>query len=86
LIQKAYLRFQQNQMIHLFGLMKVKEEFFASGSFRVGNGVETYFGKIHGWGDSPLASQYPSLYNIVQCKQASIANVLSQVLLNIGFR
>jgi hypothetical protein len=33
-----------------------------------------------------LAQQYPSLYSIVQRKQDSIANVLSNNPLNISFR
>ena len=37
-------------------------------------------------GDEPLASQYPSLYNIVHHKNVLVANVLAQVPLNIGFR
>lgn len=37
-------------------------------------------------GDTPLAHQYPSLYNIVQRKSVLVATVLSSVPLNIGFR
>jgi hypothetical protein len=34
--------------------------------------------------DSPLSSQYPSLYNIVRHKHVRVAEVLSNVPLNIG--
>jgi hypothetical protein len=37
-------------------------------------------------GDTPLAQQYPSSYDIVQRKNVSIANVLNHTTLNIGFR
>jgi hypothetical protein len=37
-------------------------------------------------GNLPLAQQYPSLYNIAQRKQVSVADVMSQTPLNIGFR
>jgi hypothetical protein len=65
--------------------MKFKEEFFVRGSFKVGNGVETCFWEDTWLGNSPLANYCPSLNNIVQCKQVSVANVLSPVPLNIGF-
>jgi hypothetical protein len=68
------------------GLMKVKEEFFERGKFKIGNRVETRFWEETWLGNSPLAHQYPSLYNIVQRKEVSVAQVLSQVPLNIGFR
>jgi hypothetical protein len=37
-------------------------------------------------GNLLLAQQYPSLYTIAQRKQVSVASVLSQTPLNIGFR
>jgi hypothetical protein len=36
--------------------------------------------------DKPLAQQYATLYNIVHHKEISVAHVMSQVPLNIGFR
>lgn len=68
------------------GLMKVKVTFFQRVMFLVGNGATTRF-----WGDTwlgevPLALQYPSLYNIVQCKEDYVATVLQSVSLNIQFR
>jgi hypothetical protein len=68
------------------GLMKVKDDFFERGSFNVGNGESIRFWEDTWLGDTPLAHQYSSLYNIVQRKQVSLANVMAQVPLNIGFR
>jgi hypothetical protein len=48
--------------------MKVKEEFFDRASFKVGNGVGTNFWEKTWLGNSTLAIQYPSPYNIIQCK------------------
>ena len=43
-------------------------------------------GKIIGWGDKPLSRQYPTLYNIAQRKEVSVASIMSHNPLNIGFR
>ena len=48
------------------GLMRIKQEFFDRGFFKVGNGLSTRFWEDTWLGDSPLQSQYPSLYNITQ--------------------
>jgi hypothetical protein len=45
---------------------------------------EFVLGKIYG-SDSPLASQYPTLYNIVRHKDVLVEDVLEQRQLNIGF-
>jgi hypothetical protein len=66
--------------------MKLKDDFFERGSFIIGNGENACFWEDTWLGNSPLAHQYPSLYNIVQRKQVSVANVMSQMPLNIGFR
>jgi hypothetical protein len=68
------------------GLMKVKEEFFARGKFKVGNGANTRFWEDTWLGDKPLSMQYPSLYGIVQRKQVTVATVLGHNSLNIAFR
>ena len=69
------------------GLMKVKNEFLERGSFVVGNGEKTRFWEDIWLGDKPLASQYPSLYNIVHRKQVSVADVLSHAPPpNLSFR
>jgi hypothetical protein len=68
------------------GLMKLKDDFFERASFTIGNGESTRFWEDTWMGNLPLAQQYPSLYTIAQRKQVSVASVLSQTPLNIGFR
>jgi hypothetical protein len=63
----------------------MKDKFFSRGSFNLGNGMDTRFWEDPWLGDKPLAQQYPSLYNIMQQKQVSVANVLHNPL-NISFR
>jgi hypothetical protein len=67
-------------------IMEVKEEFFARGSFIVGNGESVRFWEDIWLGDRPLSAQYPSLFNIARHKNISVASVLAQVPLNIEFR
>jgi hypothetical protein len=66
--------------------MKVKDDFFREGSFKIGNVVSTRFLEDTWLGDTPLSHQYASLYNIVQRENVSVANVLSHSPLNIEFR
>ena len=66
--------------------MKTKVAFFSRTKFIVGNGREIRFWEDTWLGDSPLALQYPSLYNIAQRKEVSVATVLGSVPLNIQFR
>jgi hypothetical protein len=68
------------------GIIKCRDEFFKRGSFVIGDGRITRFWEDTWLGDSPLSSQYPSLYNIVRHKHVRVADVLSNVPLNIGFR
>jgi len=69
------------------GLMRVKEDFFIRGSFKIGNGETTRFWEDTWLGDSPLMNQYPLLYNIVQQQHASVHDVLHNAPpLNLGFR
>jgi hypothetical protein len=49
--------------------MNVKNNFFARGSFELGNGMNTRFWEDVWLGEKPLAEQYPSLYNIVNPKK-----------------
>jgi hypothetical protein len=62
--------------------------FFYRGSFTIGNGEATRFWEDMWLGTTPLSHQYLSLslYNITQRKNASVANVMSHVPLNVGFR
>jgi hypothetical protein len=68
------------------GLMRVKEEFFNRGFFQIGNGMNTRVCEDIWLGKTPLANQYPSLYNIVRHKDVRVAHVLAQTPLNISFR
>ena len=68
------------------GIMGVKHEFFKHISFTLGNGEGIRFWEANLLGDSPLAIQYPSLYNIVRYKNVLVAHVLSQAQPNIQFR
>jgi len=67
-------------------LMRVKDDFFKRGSFNIGDGLQTRFWEDIWLGDVPLAQQYPSLYNIVQRKDVTVASALSHLPLSIGFR
>jgi hypothetical protein len=68
------------------GLMRVKLAFFNRTKFFVGNGNSTRFWEDTWLGETPLAIQYPSLYNIVQRRDAYVATVLQSNPLNIQFR
>jgi hypothetical protein len=68
------------------GLMRVKNDFFQRGFFEVGDGLTVRFWEDIWLGDTSLAQQYPSLYNIVQRKNVLVANVLANAPLNIVFR
>ena len=66
--------------------MCVTEDFLSRGFFKIGNRTSTRFWEDIWLGDTPLAQQYPLLYNIVQRKDVSIPSVISHNPLNIGFR
>jgi hypothetical protein len=66
--------------------MKVKEDCFSRGSFKIGSGEGVRFWEDIWLGKKTLASQYPQLYNIVHHKHDTAAAVMSSIPLNIGFR
>jgi hypothetical protein len=66
--------------------MRVKNDFFSRGYFKIGDGSSVRFWEDIWLGDTSLAQQYPSLYNIVQRKNVMVAPVLAQTPLNISFR
>jgi hypothetical protein len=66
--------------------MRVKEDFFTRGSFILGDGSSIRFLEDTWLGETPLAAQYPSLYNIVRHKDQTVANTFASVPLNIEFR
>ena len=66
--------------------MRVKSSYFNRTKFIIGNGTTTHFWEDTWLGETPLALQYPSLYSIVQRREAYVATVLQSVPLNIQFR
>jgi hypothetical protein len=67
------------------GIMGVKNEFFQSSSFIIGDGLATRFLEDVWLGNTSLANHNPTLYNIVRIKIVLVADVLNQTLLNIMF-
>uniref|UniRef100_A0A453CTJ0 Uncharacterized protein n=1 Tax=Aegilops tauschii subsp. strangulata TaxID=200361 RepID=A0A453CTJ0_AEGTS len=68
------------------GLMRTKDLFFCRVKFLVGNGMLTRFGEDTWLGETPLAVQYPTLYNIVQRKEVYVGTVFQTIPLDIQFR
>ena len=66
--------------------MRVKPLFFNRTKFILGNGTATRFWEDTWLGETPLALQYPFLYNIVQRRDAYVATVMQSIPLNIQFR
>jgi hypothetical protein len=66
-------------------LKRVKDEFFHRGSIKIGDGTSVRFWKDIWFGDTPLALQYSSLFNIVQQKNVLVSTVFVQTPLNIIF-
>ena len=66
--------------------MRVKPLFFNKAKILVGDGANTRFWEDTWLGETPLALQYPTLYNIVQRREAYVASVLQSMPLNISFR
>ena len=66
--------------------MRIKATFFNRTRCIVGNGNDTRFWEDKWLGDTPLATQYPSLYRIVQRREALVATVMQSIPLNIQFR
>ena len=65
--------------------MKIKDLFIRFGSFQVKNGIQTRFWEDIWLGESPLKSQYPTLYNVVRRKNGTVA-ILGSTALHITFR
>jgi hypothetical protein len=57
--------------------MHVKDDLFARGHFKLGDGSAVRFWKDVWLGDKTLAYQYPSLYHIVQHRNVLVADVLA---------
>jgi hypothetical protein len=65
--------------------MKGKEAFLRYGSFHLQNGKQIQFWEDKWLGNYSFQHQYPSLYNIVRRKYATMEGVLSTVPLNVSF-
>jgi hypothetical protein len=68
------------------GLMKIKNDLLRMGKFTVSDGSQTRFWEDAGLDNTPFKSQYPSLYNIVRKKSATVATILRSNPLNVHFR
>jgi hypothetical protein len=68
------------------GLMEVKDLVLERGRFKVQDGAQTRFWEDLWIGNEPLMKRFPTLYNIVRKKNASVAQVLSTSPLNVSFR
>lgn len=67
------------------GSVNMRSAFFHRAKFIIGSGESTRFWKDTWLGKTPLAIQYPALYNIVQRKEAYVATILQSTPLNIQF-
>jgi hypothetical protein len=65
--------------------MNVKEDFLNMDNFDVHDARQTRFWDDSWLGATPLKQQYPNLYNIVQRKSATVAEVFNSRPLNITF-
>jgi hypothetical protein len=70
----------------LVGLMNAKPSFLRYGSFLLNNGKQIRFWENKWLGNFSFQQQYPSLFNIVQKRSDTVAQVLSTIPLSISFR
>ncbi|WVZ64383.1 hypothetical protein U9M48_013904 [Paspalum notatum var. saurae] len=68
------------------GLPKVRENFLRCGTFTIRDGSRTRFWEDIWVESNPLKDQFLSLYNIVHYPHKAVANVFSQMPINITFR
>jgi hypothetical protein len=68
------------------GLMKVKETFLNHEPFHLNNDKQIRFWEDRWLGNLSFQYQYPTLYNLVRRKSATVESVLSAVPLNVSFR
>jgi hypothetical protein len=66
--------------------MKAKEAFLRHRSFRLENEKQIWFWKDKWLNNYSFQHQYPSLYNIVRRKYATVEDLFSTVPLNVYFR
>ena len=68
------------------GLMKIKDEVLAKGSFEIKDGSKARFWEDTWAGELPFKVKYPSIYNIVCDPHATVAKILATRPLNLSFR
>jgi hypothetical protein len=68
------------------GLMHIKDEVLAKGSFIIKDGTSTRFWDDTWIGDKPRKDTYPTLYHIARDRHVTVSKVLSSRPLNISFR
>ena len=68
------------------GLLKVKDDLLAGGSFKVQNGKGTRFWEDVWIGEKALSKSHPNLYRLARRKDDMVANVLRTIPLNVSFR
>jgi hypothetical protein len=66
--------------------MEVKKLMLERGRFKVQDRAQTRFWEDVWIGQEPLMKRFPSLYNIMRKKNATVAQVLSTTPLNVSFR
>jgi hypothetical protein len=66
--------------------MKAKANFLIHGSFLLNNRKQIRFWEDKWLGNYSFQEQYPSLYNIVRRKSATVESILSTVPLNVSFQ
>ena len=59
--------------------MRIKDKVLTNGSFDVKDGTKTRFSEDTWVGDKPLKIKYPSLYNIVRGRHATVSKVMALV-------
>jgi len=74
---KSLTQSQTLRLPFLEGLMKIKDEVLANGSFIIKDGCQTRFWDDTWAGDLSFKVKYPSIYNIARDPHASVAHVMA---------
>ena len=68
------------------GLMKIRNEVLANGSFQIKDGTQTRFWEDTWASNQPFKDIYPTIYNIAHHPHDTVAKVMNSTSLNISFR
>ena len=66
--------------------MSIKPLFLRFGRFRIQDGTQVRFWEDKWLGNRSFRDQYPTLYNIVRQKHATVVDVIASDPLNVSFR